>query len=158
MEYRFKSEVKASDLWKMAMQRTYKSMMGVVNVVFTTAMIILMIRFFESAPYTLKGLMLFGVLLFPVIQPLCIYGMSVRQLEDMPRDLELTFNDNGVLVQTQGKSETLRWSRISNAIKRNNMIIVMSDDSHGYMFANRVLGDQKESFFEYLCTKIRGRA
>ena len=156
MEYRFKSEVKALDLWKMAMQRTYKSIAGTVNVVFTVAMIFLMVRYFGSASYGLKGFMLFGVLLFPVIQPLCVYGMSVRQLEDMPKDLQLTFNDSGVLVETQGKSETLRWSRISNAIKRNNMIIVMSDDSHGYMFADRVLGDQKESFFEFLCTKIRG--
>ena len=156
MEYRYKSEVKAVDLWKMAMQRTYRSLAGMVNIVFTVAMVFLMIRYFGSVSDGLRGFMLFGLLLFPVIQPLCIYGMSVKQLEDMPKDMELTFNDSGVLVETQGKSETLRWSRISNAIKRNNMIIVMSDENHGYMLTNRVLGDEKESFFEYLCTKIKG--
>lgn len=156
MEYRYKSEVKALDLWKMAMQRTYRSLAGMVNIVFTVAMVFLMIRYFGSVSDGLRGFMLFGLLLFPVIQPLCIYGMSVKQLEDMPKDMELTFNDSGVLVETQGKSETLRWSRISNAIKRNNMIIVMSDENHGYMLTNRVLGDEKESFFEYLCTKIKG--
>ena len=123
MEYKFKSDVKASDLWKMAMQRTYKSIVGVVNVVFTVAMIVLIIRFFGSTSSVLRGLMLFGLLLFPVIQPLCVYGMSIKQLENLPGDMELTFNDKGVYVETGGKSQTLRWNRIKNAIKRNNMII-----------------------------------
>lgn len=156
MEYKYKSEVKASDLWKMAMQRTYKSVVGVVNIVFTVAMIVLFIRFFGTTSSVLRGLMLFGLFLFPVIQPLCIYGMSVKQLENLPKDMELTFSDRGVLVETGGKSQTLKWSRIRNAIKRKNMIVVMSDDSHGYMLTDRVLGDEKESFFEYLCTKIKG--
>ena len=82
--------------------------------------------------------------------------MSVKQLENLPKDMELTFSDRGVLVETGGKSQTLKWSRIRNAIKRKNMIVVMSDDSHGYMLTDRVLGDEKESFFEYLCTKIKG--
>ena len=155
MEYKFKSEVKALDLWKMAMQRTYKSIVGLVNVVFTAAMIMLAIRYWSSVSPTILSFILFGILLFPVIQPLFIYGMSVKQLEDMPKDMELTFNDRGVLVETQGKSETLRWNRISNAIKRNNMIIVMSDDRHGYMLTNRVLGSEKENFFMYLCNKIK---
>ena len=61
MEYKYKSEVKASDLWKMAMQRTYKSVVGVVNIVFTVAMIVLFIRFFGTTSSVLRGLMLFGL-------------------------------------------------------------------------------------------------
>lgn len=153
-EYKYRSDIKALDLWKMAMQRTYKSVVGVVNVVFTAAMVVLIIRYFETAPALLKSFMLFGILLFPVIQPLCIYGMSVKQLEDMPKDLLLTFNEKGVRVETGGRSENLRWSNITNAIKRNNMIIIMSDLSHGYMISNRELGKEKENFFEYLCANI----
>ena len=156
MEYKYKCDVKASDLWKMAMLRTYKSIVGVVNVVFTVAMVLLTLRFWGEAPYFLRLLLIFGCLLFPVIQPLGTYGKSAKQLENMPRDMELTFNDKGVHVTTGGKSEDIRWKKITNAIKRSNMIIVMSDDRHGYMFSNRVLGDEKESFYEFLCSKIKG--
>jgi hypothetical protein len=100
--------------------------------------------------------MIFGCLVFPVIQPLATYGMCVKQLENMPRDMELRFDDVGVHVSTGGQSELIRWNKVKNAIKRSNMIVVMSDDSHGYMLTNRVLGDQKQEFYDFLCGKIRG--
>ncbi len=156
MEFRYKSDVKAFDLWKMAMHRTYKSPIGIANIVFTVAMLLLTVRFWGQAGSIMRGIMLFGCTLFTVIQPLCTYGMSVKQLENLPKDMELTFSDKGVLVQTGRESQRLNWKNITNAIRRKNMIIVMSDDRHGYMFTNRVLGAEKESFYEYLCSKIRG--
>ena len=156
MEYKYMCDVKPVDIWKMAMIRTYKSPVGVVNIVFTVAMILLTLKFFGTSSDLLRILMIFGCLVFPVIQPLATYGMSVKQLEDLPKDMELTFNDKGVHVMAGDKSEDIKWNRIANAIKRNNMIVVMSDDSHGYMFTNRVLGDQKEEFYNFLCSKIRG--
>ena len=156
MEYRFKCDVRAKDLWKMAMTRTYKSLIGLVNVIFTIAMILLTIRFWAGASDLVRILLVLGCILFPVLQPLAIYGNSAKQLEEMPRDMELVFNDTGVRVFVGEKSELLRWNRIKNAIKRSSMIVVMSDDSHGYMLTNRTLGDQKEEFFDYLCKKIKG--
>ena len=156
MEYRFKSDVKPADLWKIAMTRMYRSPVGLVNVIFTVSMILLTIRFWPTASDLFRVLMFLGCILFPVIQPLAVYGNSVKQLEDLPRDMELLFNDGGLRVFVGEKNEFLRWSRIKNAIKRSHMIVVMSDDSHGYMLTNRVLGDQKEEFFQYICKKIRG--
>ena len=156
MEYKYMCDVKASDLWKMAMVRTYKAAIGVVNIVFTVAMILLVFRFWKTAPDILRILMIFGCLVFPVIQPLATYGMCVKQLENMPRDMELKFDDVGVHVSTGGQSELIRWNKVRNAIKRDNMIVVMSDDSHGYMLTNRVLGNEKEEFYNFLCSKIRG--
>ena len=155
MKYKYICDVKALDLWKMAMRRTYKSIIGVVNVVFTVAMLLLTIRFFGGASDIIKGLLLFGCVLFPVIQPLCTYGMSVKQLEDMPRDMELLFDETGINVSTEGKSQRIRWKNVANAIKQKNMIVIMSDDRHGYMLTNRVLGDEKEEFYNFLCDKIR---
>ena len=156
MEYRFKCDVKAGDLWKMAMARTYRSLIGLVNVIFTVAMILLTIRFWPTASDLFRVLMVLGCILFPVIQPLAIYGNSVKQLENLPKDMEILFNEGGVRVFVGDKSELLRWNRIKNAIKRSNMVVVMSDDSHGYMLTNRALGDQKEEFYQYICKKIRG--
>lgn len=156
MKYKYMCDVKASDLWKMAMVRTYKAAIGVVNIVFTVAMILLVLRFWKTAPDILRVLMIFGCLVFPVIQPLATYGMCVKQLENMPRDMELKFDDVGVTVSTGGQSQLIRWDKVRNAIKRSNMIVVMSDDSHGYMLTNRVLGNEKEEFYDFLCSKIRG--
>ncbi len=157
MEYRFKCDVRAKDLWEMAMIRTYKSIVGLVNIIFTVAMILLTVRFFDQASDFVRVLLVFGCILFPVIQPLAVYGKSARQLEDLPGDMELVFNDRGVDVHVGDKRQLLKWKGIRNAIKRSNMIVVMSDDSHGYMLTNRVLGDDKEEFYNYLCGKIRNQ-
>ena len=156
MEYRFKSDVKPGDLWKIAMTRIYRSPVGLVNVIFTVSMILLTIRFWPTASDLFRVLMFLGCILFPVIQPLAIYGFSAKQLENLPKDMEMLFNDDGLTVFVGEKSELLNWKRIKNAIKRSHMIVVMSDDSYGYMLTNRVLGDQKEEFYEYICKKIRG--
>lgn len=155
MEYKFKSDVKAADLWYIAMRRTYRTPAGIVNIVFTVAMILLTLRFWGSTSELLRTLMLLGCVLFPVIQPLAVFGMSARQLEDMPKDLELSFNESGVKVTTGEKSESMPWRRIKNAIRQTNMIVIMSDDRHGYMLTDRVLGQKKDEFYNFLCTKIR---
>lgn len=155
MEYKFKSDVKAEDLWLIAMRRTYKTPAGIVNIVFTVAMILLTLRFWGSTSDFFRMLMLFGCILFPIIQPLAVLGMSAKQLDELPKDLELSFSDSGVKVTTGEKSENMPWRRIKNAIKQKNMIVIMSDDRHGYMLTDRVLGQEKDKFYDFLCTKIR---
>ena len=44
MEYKFNCDVKASDLWKMSMVRTYRSFLGVINIVFTVSMIAMTVK------------------------------------------------------------------------------------------------------------------
>ena len=155
MKYKYICDVKAMDLWKMAMERTYRSSVGLVNIVFTAAMIYMTVRFFTSANDFFKLLMLLGCFLFPVIQPLAIFGASARQLEDLPKDMELSFDENGMHVSTGNKSENIHWKKIANAIRQKNMIVIMSDDRHGYMLTNRVLGKEKEEFYNFLCSHIR---
>ncbi|MCR5670957.1 MAG: YcxB family protein [Butyrivibrio sp.] len=155
MEYKYVCDVKASDLWVLAMRRTYRSIVGVVNIVFTLAMILLTLRFFNGTGDLFKVLLIFGCILFPVIQPIATYTMCIKQLEDMPKDMELTFNDGGVHVQTGGKTQDIPWKKITNAIKQTNMIVVMSDDRHGYMLSNRTLGDSRDEFYDYLCSRIK---
>ncbi|MGN0160590.1 MAG: YcxB family protein [Lachnospiraceae bacterium] len=153
MEYRYKCDVKAMDFWKISMSRTYRSVAGVVNIVFTVAMILLTLRFWNSVEGYVHVLLLFACSLFPIIQPLAIYGKSVKQTESLPKDVELLFDDAGVHITCKDKSEDLKWNRIVKVLKQPGMIIVMSDATHGYMLMDRVLGDQKEELYNYLCDK-----
>jgi hypothetical protein len=154
MKYKYKCDVKPKDLWKMAMSRTYRSPIGVVNVIFTLAMILLSLRYYANAGDMIKLLLLTGCALFPVIQPICTYLMCAKQLEELPKGMELSFDDAGMHVACGEKSEDIGWKRIANAIRRKNMIVIMSDDRHGYMLTNRALGAEKEEFYSFLCEKL----
>ena len=154
MEYRFRSDIRAKDLWILAMLRIYKGFIGIINIVFTISVLFMSIRLFADANIFFRMIMILLSILFPVIQPAAIYGKCVKQLEMLPKDLELVFNDSGVLVLCGGKKEKIPWKNISNAIKQKNMIIIFSGEKHGYMISDRELGEKKEEFFKFICRKI----
>ncbi|NCC78298.1 MAG: YcxB family protein, partial [Clostridia bacterium] len=73
MKFLFNYETKASDLWQLSMYGIYKSMVGLVNVIFTAAMVLLTAKYWSEVNWYLKGLLILGLSLFTVIQPLLIY-------------------------------------------------------------------------------------
>jgi hypothetical protein len=150
MEYIFNSDIKASDLWKISMSRTYRSVAGVVNIVFTVAMLLMTVHFWGTTNSFVRALMVFACLIFPVIQPLAVLGKSAKQVEAMPKGVNLVFNDDGVHITCGDKNERLPWKKIIKVLKQKEMIVVMSDQTHGYMLMNRILGEQKEEFYQYL--------
>jgi hypothetical protein len=150
MEYSFNSDVKAADLWRISMSRTYRSVAGVVNIVFTVAMLAMTLHFWGTANLYVRILMVIACLLFPVLQPLAVLGRSTKQVESMPKGVNLLFNEHGVHVTCGGKNEQLPWRKIVRVSKQKDMIVVMSDATHGYMLMNRILGDKKDEFYDYL--------
>ena len=54
--------------------------------VFTVAMILFTAKFFKSSGDLMQMLMLFGCLLFPVVQPIAIYLKAKGQAKTMPKD------------------------------------------------------------------------
>ena len=92
MVYKFKCDVKASDLWKLSMYTTYHSFLGVCNIVFAVAMFLLAFRFFGHSTWVVRIILIGLCMIFPVFQPLGTYGYACRQLEELPKNLELLKN------------------------------------------------------------------
>ena len=97
MEYQYKCRITAWDFFRLTMRQTYHSMAGMCNLVFTVAMILLTAKFWVSRE-VLQVLMLIGCLLFPVSQPAAIYAKARRQAAAVPQDVQLTFDEKGLLV------------------------------------------------------------
>lgn len=96
MEYKVKNKIELIDLWKVTLAIMYSSILvKVVNGTFSIAMILLAFKFWKNVGLGLKILLLFGALLFPLIQPLLMYGKAKKQLATIPQDMELVFNSRG---------------------------------------------------------------
>lgn len=148
MTYQYKSEVKAFDFWKLTMYQTYRSVAGMCNLVFTVAMILLAVKFWNRAGDLMQVLMLLGCLLFPVIQPIGIYAKAKAQVAAAPKDVELRFDDEGLFVTVGKQQEQLRWNQI-RVVKQRGMLIVLSGARHGYMLSNRILGKERDAFLTF---------
>ena len=64
MEYCFKSDVKPIDLWKIAMLKIYKSYTGIINIVFSVAMVFLCVRFYGEVGSFLRTVLIFLLIFF----------------------------------------------------------------------------------------------
>lgn len=153
MTYQYKCSVRAADFFRMSMRQTYHSVAGMCNLVFTVAMILLTVKFWERSGDLVQVLLLFACLLFPVIQPIGIYFRAKAQARTLPEDMELGFDDAGLHVRVGEQKENIPWKRI-RVVKQPDMIIVFSDAKHGYMLTNRVMGNEKEAFFAFAEKKI----
>ncbi len=155
MEYRFNCDVKASDLWKMSMTRTYRSFLGVINIVFTVSMIAMTVKLWPDSGEFSRALEILCCLIFPVFQPLAILGRSYKQVEQQPKGVELLFQNTGILVTCGDKEEKIPWSHVTRVIRQPSMIVIKTDDAYGYMIMDRAMGEQKDAFYRDLVEQLK---
>ncbi len=154
MEYSFKYKVQVSDLWQVRMYYAYASYLAVVNIVAIFSSLALLIAFWKNGEPWVRLLLLIFLSLFTVIQPLVIYFDCKKQIKKSGQDeISLTFNNNGLHIRSQGKTEHHPWKDIVNFTVRPTLVIIYTDASHGYILSNRVLGEERKSFIEY----VRGK-
>ncbi len=153
MRYQFAYQTTAFDFWQLAMYNTYGSIIGVCNVVFTVAMIVLTVRFGESVHEVLLALLILASCFFPVIQPMMLYIQAKKQVASLPQQMTIGFDDQGVHVTAGENRSDLPWNTIKRIMKKPTLIVIFSTATHGFLFSNRVLGKQKPQFLNYVLSK-----
>lgn len=148
MQYQYKCYIRAADLWRLSMYRTYHSPVGVCNIVFGVSALLLTYRFWNQAGDFAQALLFIMCLIIPVIQPLGVYLKAKTQAAVSPQGTELVFKEDGIHVTLGAQYELVPWNRVKNIVKEAGMLIVFTDANHGYMLTNHVLGREKESFYQ----------
>lgn len=157
MEFRFESKVTIGDIWKLSMRHIYGSMVGVCNVVFSIAIVLLTYRFWNEISDFLKGLLVMMCIIFPIVQPIMIYFRAKKQIDSLPKDLVLTINETGIHVSGDNQKTHIVWNRVRGVIREKGMILLAIDSGRGYMLTDRVLGTQKDAFLEYVDSKVKNK-
>ncbi|MFT9495062.1 YcxB family protein [Anaerosolibacter sp.] len=155
MKYKFTYQTTAFDLWQLSMYGIYGSMVGVCNFIFTVAMILLSAKFWGDANGFMKIFFIVATCLFTVIQPAVVYMRAKRQVAAVPHDMEIGFDDQGIHVRTEKQSSDLKWSTIKGVSKKPSMIVIFSTAKHGFVLTNKVLGKEKEAFYNFVVSKIQ---
>ncbi|ABR49904.1 hypothetical protein Amet_3785 [Alkaliphilus metalliredigens QYMF] len=155
MKYKFNYQTTAFDIWQLSMYGVYGSMVGVSNIIFTVAMLLLTARFWGDVNSFMKILLIIGICIFTVIQPALVYMRGKRQVATLPHEMEIGFDDNGIHINTEEQSSYLKWDAVEGVLKKPTMIVILSRDKHGFILTNRALGKQKEAFYNYVFSKIQ---
>lgn len=154
MKYKFIYETKSFDLWKLSMYSVYGSMVGIFNIIFTVAMILLTAKFWGEVNILIKILLIIAVSLFTIIQPAAVYMRAKRHIATVPHDMEIGFDDNGIYIKTKNENSELKWNTIKGVFKKQNMIVILSTNKHGFIIKDDMLGKEKEDFYKYVVSNI----
>ena len=155
--YRYTVRPTASDLWQLSMYYIYGSMAGLCNIIFTVAAFALVFSRWDQAQGFMRCLIVLGCCLFTVIQPLMIYGKAKKQAAGITQDTQVSIDDNGLYIRVGDDTSQLPWKSVKRISRKPAMIIIFSDTTHGFIFTNRVLGNEKEEFYRYASSKVEGR-
>jgi len=138
----------------MSMKKTYSSPLGICNIIFSVAVILLTVKLFPEAGSFLRAVLLLLCLAFPVIQPLGIF-MRARLLADsVPEDLTIETRKSGLLVKAGELCELVGYNKIKKVISTGDCVILNVGGQKGYFLFNRVMGDKKEAFTEYIKSQM----
>lgn len=157
MRYKYTYRTTARDLWQLSMYYIYGSLAGLCNIIFTVAAFALGFSRWDQAQGLMRCLIVLGCCLFTVIQPLMIYVKAKKQTAGITQDTQVTIDDNGLHIRVGNDTSDLPWNSVKRISRKPAMIIVFSDTTHGFVFTNRVLGNEKEEFYRYASSKVEGR-
>lgn len=129
---------------------TYHSMMAVVNIVFTGAMIALAVARFGSTNILGKILIILAICIFPVFQPLAVYLRSSRDAARVNQeDTHVVFDDAGMHITVKQHEQIIMWRDIYPAVVRKTQVVCAPDGVHAYLLSNRILGDTRDAFIAF---------
>lgn len=157
MRYKYTYRTTARDLWQLSMYYIYGSLAGLCNIIFTVAAFALGFSRWDQAQGIVRCLIVLGCCLFTVIQPLMIYAKAKKQAAGITQDTQVSIDDNGLYIRVGDDTSQLPWKSVKRISRKPAMIIIFSDTTHGFIFTNRVLGNEKEEFYCYASSKVEGR-
>ena len=94
--YQYRYKTTRGEYWKMSMYFIYHSMTGMVNLVFTAALIALTCAKWESSGTVFRICMVLGCCLFPILQPLAVYLSAGKLASGSGEDTEIRLDDVGI--------------------------------------------------------------
>lgn len=157
MNFHFVIDVNPFDFFKMSMKKTYKSPVGICNIVFTVAAVLLTARFYSEVSDPVQLLLVIMCLIFPVFQPMGVYFRAKTMAAGIPKGLTMDINDNEIMVSVNSQSERIDWKRVKALIDNKDMLILKVDNNSGYFLTNRVLGKERDAFKKYVESGLGNR-
>ncbi|MDC7125725.1 MAG: YcxB family protein [Spirochaetales bacterium] len=155
MSFKFQYKIKPKNLWVLTMFNIYRTMMAVINVIFTASMVLLSVKFFGNSLFFVKGLLIFGIMIFPVFQPFLIYLRCKKIVARMPEDMEMLIDKTGITTTSEGQTSHVNYSDVKSVLIVRKLLVIYTKTKHSFILNEEVIGSQKKEVFNFLKAKVK---
>ncbi len=155
-EVQFQIKITSKDLWQFSMIHANSGFLGLFNVIFTVAMLIVLITSYESFSTMQRVALTICVLLFSVWQPFLLFLKAWKQSKNplMKEPMDLTFGEVGLHVKQGVQEADFSWEQMARISKTPWLVIIYMDRVHAYLLPNAVWLEKEAEFLEIVRTHL----
>ena len=147
--YQYRYKTTRGEYWKMSMYFIYHSMTGMVNLVFTAALLALTFVKWETSGTIFRVFHGFRLLpFFTILQPLAIYWSAGKLVSGSGADTEIRLDDVGIQVKVGNTHDKIPWRKIVRDCQNCQVwLLFLQTRPMDYLLTDRVVGEGQSSTF-----------
>lgn len=152
--YHYTYSSKPQDLVALGLDHTYHQYTGLINIVFTIAMLILLIARWNAWGILGNIFLVVALMIFPVFQPLAMYLHGRKVIGPKPSEMDMTIGEDAMRIRSEGKQTTIQWERITGIYFSKGILVLYPDANHGYILTKRIVGEELQEVTDYCKARI----
>ncbi|MBQ3544978.1 MAG: YcxB family protein [Lachnospiraceae bacterium] len=152
-EIKFKTKITKKELYEFIMNNNYKSLRGVISVLFSLIALVGMIYYWQSLEIYQKMIMIFFSCMFTIITPIEYYIRASRQVKkNFKEAITYIFNASGITINIKEESSTLPWEEVMKVISTKNLVIIYFTPIRAFILPKKDIGEDFEDLRELMET------
>ncbi len=149
MTYHYTYRSAPQDLVRLSLDHVYHEYTAIINIVFTVAMVCLLVARWNAWGILGNIMILLGVMVFPVFQPLAMYMRSRQIIMDNPGEIDLTIDESAIHVKAHDKTESIKWEKVAGIYFSKGLLVLYPDQKHGYVLTERIVGQEMQPLTDF---------
>lgn len=164
-EVKFSVQITVQDMFLFLLHHSYRGVSLLIDVVITLGAIALLVFGFGGGDPAKTVVLLILALLFPVINPIQLYGRAKRQVkrnEVFQKPLDYMLTEEGITMSQGEVTQSFTWGDVYQIKEYQSQILVYTGRVYACIWPKRELAacenEVRELFREHLQTKVAGKS
>lgn len=150
-EIKITTKITKSELYEFIMTSNYKSIRGIVSILFSLISLVGTIYFWNDFNIWYRIIMIFMSMMFTVITPIEYYFRAGRQVKKNFKDeMNYRFDISGMTISIKDQSSTLPWNEVMKVVSSKRLVMVYFSPIRAFIIPKKDIGDNFESLREMM--------
>ena len=154
MEIEVTTTITKNDVFNYYLYSSFSGGFGIARLIISLGFLIGGIYSFGKTDLLASILLCFLGLLNPVITPVLFHFKSLG-IEQQNKSYCYVFNENGFLINQEGKKKFLQWDKFSNIETFKRLIVMRIDRLNAFIVPRRVLSRAEEMHIRELIKRVK---
>ena len=153
-------KMKTSNMYNFLMRHFYTSMSGIIGVVLSLIAFGYLIMNYNQISSGKTVLLIFGSLLFTVINPISLYFRAMQQVKLVPmfkEELIYLLREDEIVVKQHEEELKVAWSEVQKVVETKNNIIIYVTKVRAFILPKEAIEEKYSAVKELINEKTSNK-